>query len=177
MAKRMVVLVLCILIYMTGCLVLCILIYMTGCDPYSGQRPYDYGNAVWVCDELDMRFVVDTDNETYVTTDGELQNNGAAYFCEFVFERDTNELDVYIYSFEYGVVFKYYRGKGKRLADIEGDCAFSEDSFVYTIDSVSVDSYVYVTDPITAKSVEDMLDDMPKTLTFRRIAVFEYQKP
>ena len=43
--------------------VFCILICLTGCqfDPYSNQRPPDYGNAFWVCDEFNIWFVVDTE--------------------------------------------------------------------------------------------------------------------
>ena len=65
----------------------CILLFLTGCnfDPYSDQRPTDYGNAIWACDEYNMWFCVDLEKEDYYNPEGELQINDDTYFCKFYF--------------------------------------------------------------------------------------------
>jgi len=37
---------------------LCVLL-LCACDPYDGYRPYDYGEAKWVCEEYDAWFLID----------------------------------------------------------------------------------------------------------------------
>mgnify|MGYP003360724667 FL=1 len=37
---------------------LCMLL-LCACDPYDGYRPYDYGEAKWVCEEYDAWFLID----------------------------------------------------------------------------------------------------------------------
>ena len=36
---------------------LCVLL-LCACDPYDGYRPYDYGEAKWVCEEYGAWFTV-----------------------------------------------------------------------------------------------------------------------
>ena len=39
-------------------MLLCVL-SLCACDPYDGYRPYDYGEAKWVCEEYDAWFLID----------------------------------------------------------------------------------------------------------------------
>ncbi len=89
--KRLVILVLCVIMCLTGCQF----------DPYSDQRPPDYGDALWVCDEFDIWFIVDTEKEDYYYPEGELQIGDTTYFCKFYFIHQTNQLHISIYPFEY----------------------------------------------------------------------------
>ena len=37
----------------------CAVLLLCACDPYDGYRPYDYGEAKWVCEEYDAWFLID----------------------------------------------------------------------------------------------------------------------
>ena len=57
-------------------MLLCVL-SLCACDPYSGCRPYDYGDAKWVCEEYGAWFTV-KEEENYqcygeVVVDGKVQ--------------------------------------------------------------------------------------------------------
>ena len=137
----------------------CVLMCLTGCqfDPYSNQRPSDYGDAVWTCDEFNIWFVVDTKKECYWEPEGELQNNGVSYFCKFYFIHQTNQLGINVYPLEYESVPDASRDRNAVVGTIEGECIFSDDSFVFKIDTVTGILY----------------GKIPTTLTFWRSAIEE----
>ena len=134
--------------------VFCILICLTGCqfDPYSDQRPPDYGNAFWLCDEFNIWFVVDTEREDYYCPEGEIEIDDTAYFCKFYFIHQTNQLLISIYPLEYANIPDESRNRSAKIGTIEGECTFSENSFVFTIDAVKC----------------DIFDEKPTQLTFQR---------
>lgn len=139
--------------------VFCILICLTGCqfDPYSDQRPSDYGDAIWLCDEFNIWFIVDTEQDDYYYPEGELQINDTTYFCKFYFIHQTNELHISIYPFEYATIPDASRDRNAIIGTIKGECVFSDDSFVfefYTIEG-------------------DIFDEIATQLTFRRRTTLE----
>lgn len=117
----------------------CILLLLTGCnfDPYSNQRPVDYGDALWVCDEYNMWFCVDLEKEDYYDPEGELQINDNTYFCKFYFIHQTNQLHINIYPLEYAAITDEARDRNSAVGSIEGECNFSNELFVLTIDTIS----------------------------------------
>lgn len=116
---------------------------LTGCqfDPYSDQRPPDYGNALWVCDEFDIWFIVDTEKEDYYYPEGELQIDNTTYFCKFYFIHQTNQLHISVYPLEYAIVPDESRNRSAVVGTIEGDCIFSDDTFVFTIRTMDCDIF------------------------------------
>lgn len=137
-------------------LISCVLMCLTGCqfDPYSNQRPPDYGDAIWACNEFNIWFVVDTEKEDYYFPEGEFQINDSTYFCKFYFIHQTNQLHINIYPLEYESIPDEFRDRGAVIGTIEGECDFSSDSFVFTIDTITGDT----------------LDKTLTQLTFRRSA-------
>ena len=129
--KRLVILISCVLMCLIGCQF----------DPYSDQRPPDYGDAFWACDEFNIWFIVDTEKEDYYDPEGELQNNDTTYFCKFYFIHQTNQLHISIYPFEYATIPDASRDKSAVIGAIEGECSFSDDSFVFTIDTIKGDIF------------------------------------
>ena len=124
--KRLVILIFCVLICLTGCQF----------DPYSDQRPPDYGNALWVCDELDIWFIVDTEKDDYYFPEGELQIDNMTYFCKFYFIHQTNQLQISIYPLKYAIVPDESRDRNAMVGTIAGDCTFSDDTFVFMIHTI-----------------------------------------
>ena len=124
-------------------LICCVLMYLTSCqfDPYSDQRPPDYGNALWVCDEYNMWFLVDSNKKDYYDPEGELQINNTAYFCKFYFIHQTNQLHINIYPLEYATISDASRDRDAVIGSIEGECIFSEKSFVCSIDAIRGDIF------------------------------------
>ena len=121
----------------------CILLFLTGCnfDPYSDQRPTDYGNAIWACDEYNMWFCVDLEKEDYYNPEGELQINDDTYFCKFYFIHQTNQLHISIYPLNYATVCDDLRDRNAVVGRIEGECIFSKESFVFNISEISGDIF------------------------------------
>ena len=135
-------------------LVFCILVCLTGCqfDPYSGQRPTEHGDAFWVCDEFNIWFAVDTEREDYYEPEGELKIDDTTYFCKFYFIHQTNQLHISIYPLEYATIPDSSRDRNAIIGTVKGECTFSDDSFVFTIDAVK----------------GDIFDEKPTQLTFQR---------
>ena len=140
-------------------LIFCVLMFFTGCqfDPYSDQRPPDYGNAIWECDEFEMWFTVDTNKEDYYYPEGELQIKDTTYFCKFYFIHQTNQLHISIYPLEYASVPDELRDRNAVVGTIEGDCTFSDDSFTLTIHTIA----------------GDIFSENPMQLSFRKGTAFE----
>lgn len=123
-------------------LIFCVLMCLTGChDPYSDQRPPDYGNALWICDEFDAWFIVDTEKEDYSYPEGEWQIDDATYFCKFYFIHQTNQLHISIYPLEYAIISDADRDRNAVIGTIEGECNFSDDSFIFIIDAIKCDIF------------------------------------
>lgn len=116
---------------------------LTSCmyDPYSDQRPADYGEATWICYEYDIWFNVDLEKYDYYCPEGELQINNNKYFCKFYFIHQTNMLSISIYPLEYADLPDDKRDRGAVLGDIDGDCTFSETSFTCFVTEMSGDIF------------------------------------
>ena len=108
---------------------------LNGCtyDPYSEQRPYELGNASWVCTSPDIRFDIDTSKKNYYEPIGEAVVNGETHPCEFTFIHQTNELFITFYD-SLGMV--------NRLGMLKCSCEFFPDHMVVTVDNIT-DDYVY----------------------------------
>lgn len=111
------------------CLVVIIAAFLTSCmcDPYSDKRPFDYGDAKWICEETYIYFTVDLTEEEYYYPKGEIEINGAIYPCEFSFIHQTNVLHILVYNTE-------DFSPENMLARIDGECDFSPDTLVFHID-------------------------------------------
>lgn len=112
---------------------------LTGCnsDPYSDQRPTDYGDALWECDEFDIWFIVDTEKEYYYYPEDKCRFGDTTYFCKFYFIHQTNKLQISIYPLDYATIPDEARDRNAVFGSIEGCCEFSDKSFILTIDKIS----------------------------------------
>ncbi len=117
----------------------CVMILLTGCnfDHYSNQRPPDYGNAIWECDEYNIWFAVDLEKEDYYAPEGELQIKDTTYFCKFYFIHQTNQLHISVYPSEFANIPDASRNRNAVIGNIEGKCIFSDSSLIFTIDKVN----------------------------------------
>ncbi len=70
-----------------GVFICCIFLLLPGCmnDPYSEKRPFDYGDATWICEEYDIWFCVDMEKEDYYYPEGKIQLDHNTYFCKFFY--------------------------------------------------------------------------------------------
>lgn len=122
-------------------LICCMLLLLTSCmsDPYSDQRPADYGEAKWVCDDYNFWFCVDYEKDDYYDPEGELQIGDNRYFCKFYFIHQTNQLHISVYPIKYATVSYESLDREAMICSIEGDCDFSNDKFTFYINKVSGD--------------------------------------
>lgn len=120
-----------------GVLICCFLVLLTGCtyDPYSDQRPFDYGESKWICDEYDIWFYINPEKEDYYYPEGELRLEGNEYFCKFYFIHQTNQVAISVYPLEYAAIPSAERDCNSTLAELHGDCSFSEEFFTLFVDS------------------------------------------
>ena len=113
----------------------CTILFLTGCcwDPYSNQRPFDYGEATWVCrtDDFELWFRVDYSIERYTQPEGELCKNGETYDCTFIFIHQTDQLHISVFS---KIDPAEKRKRPEFLFEIIGTCKFSADSFEFYLD-------------------------------------------
>ena len=107
--------------------IIAILLCASSCnfDPYSGKRPYDYGNAEWTCEEISARFVVDEAREEYYYPEGEIEVGDTAYRLKLYFVHQTNQ--VIISAFD-GVT-------DAKIAELYGECLFSENELCIEVDA------------------------------------------
>ena len=119
------------------CLLLSFLL-LTGCmyDPFSGERPFDYGEGVWTCktEDYEIGFEVDFEREDYYYPEGILQRNDEMFLCKFYFVHQTNRLLLSVYPMEYKDVSDELRDRNDMVMELAGDCDFSEDSLVVHIE-------------------------------------------
>ena len=113
-----------------------VLLFLTGCfyDPFSGQRPADYGEAKWACDAYNIWFFVDFEKDDPCDPEGELTVGDTTYFCKFYFIHQTNQLHISIYPLEYATLSDDARDRDAIVGSIVGECDFSETLFVYTVE-------------------------------------------
>ena len=73
---------------------------LCGCmwDPYSGKRPFDYGEARWISEEGDMYFNVEDEYTNPLT--GKIEISGKLYVCEYWFIHQTNQLSIDVFETE-----------------------------------------------------------------------------
>lgn len=110
------------------CMVLIFSIFHVSCmwDPYSNERPFDYENAKWVCEDPYIYFNVDK-TEEYYYPHGEIQFNDSTYPCKFYFIHQTNELQVVVYKTDNFLTENI-------IGEIDGECDFSSNALVFHID-------------------------------------------
>ena len=109
-------------------LVLAILILCCFCscdpDPYKGQRPIDFENSVWTCNELDMHF----DQEQ--SSNNILLYEDVSYNFNFLFTAGAAGV----------IVYEIKQDENRQRRDLfYGQCEFSKESFKIHITEI-VDS-------------------------------------
>ncbi len=115
---------------------LCLFLFilsLTSCmrDPYADKRPVDYGDAVWVSENPEIYFTVDTSSEEHYYPIGYVLVDGKQYLCDFSFVHQTNRLIIYIFDGDTVVPNGW-------IGQIDGNCDFSPDSFVMHIEGDTV---------------------------------------
>lgn len=120
-------------------LVFCAICLLTSCtnDPYSNKRPFDYGEATWVCKEADIRFFIDLEKEDYYYPEGYLQLDDNKYLCKFYFIHQTNQVSISIYPLEYINIPDTERDRNSIVAELDGECEFSKECLVIKVDTAS----------------------------------------
>ena len=100
------------------------LIAFSGCviatDFYSGKRPYDYGEATWVCESPDAWFVVNTSevDENFIYPKGEIAIG--------------DKTIKFTLSFGYGKVASFTNENDDLI--LLGTCKFSSEKLIITVD-------------------------------------------
>lgn len=89
-----------------------------GIDPYKGQRPIDYPNSYWVCEEAQMYFLV---GENQKLTDAKVTMYGQTVPCEFAWAIVDNSINI-----TFRVDSQTYESYGV--------CEFGEDKFTIQIE-------------------------------------------
>ena len=130
-------------------LIFCLLVLLSACtDPFSGKRPADYGNAVWMCEEYEASFCIDTSKDDYYDPEGEFKIGEETYFCKFYFIDQTDQLHISVYPIEYASLPDDSRNRDAVLASIKGRCEFSSSSLIFTVERI--------TDNVLALDIERM---------------------
>ena len=104
--------------------ILLMLMTFGGCviatDFYSGKRPYDYGEATWVCESPDAWFVVNAseDDENFIYPTGEIAIG--------------NKIIQFTLSFGHGKVACFMDENDDVI--LLGTCKFSSEKLIITVD-------------------------------------------
>ena len=104
---------------------------LSSCDPYSGQRPVDYGDAEWISETPEIYFAVDTAMDEYYYPLGRIMVDDTEYLCKFWFVHQTNQLIISVYMDQKAT-------PETCVGEIKGDCDFFSDHFIMYIDSDTV---------------------------------------
>lgn len=145
----------CIIAVVEVCLLLLgwkldIIKYLPGMtDPYYGERPYDYGNAKWVCDSYNVWFEIDVSNEDIRRQKGEIEIDGVVYPCIILFAMQTDIVDIYI---DYPLEALLFNAAEMNNGIIAGECDFSPETLVIHVD----------------REKDTLLNGKYETLTFHR---------
>ena len=94
-------------------------------DPYSGRRPYDYGDARWSCDLIDAYFTVDLSKEDYYYPEGEMKINNTIYKFKLYFVHQTNQIFLSVFE----------NKSNLKIGELCGECSFSEKTLTIEVDS------------------------------------------
>ena len=96
------------------CLLLC---SCYDADPYQGQRPIDYPNSYWVCDEFEAFFLV---NETNELIDSQIVLNEQIVPFTFLWSAFDEKVNI---QFE----------MNSHIESLSGICQFNKNEFTVTI--------------------------------------------
>jgi len=101
---------------------------LCGCmwDPYSGKRPFDYGEARWISEEGDMYFNVEDEYTNPLT--GKIEISGKLYVCEYWFIHQTNQLSIDVFETEEDASDRNI------MVELWGDCTFSNRQVILKVD-------------------------------------------
>lgn len=114
------------------------MLLFVGCnfDPYSGKRPFDYGESMWMCitDDYSVSFNVDLETKDYYYPEGELSKENITYFCKFYFIHQTNQLSILVYPLEYKDILDDERNREAVLFELNGECDFNPNSFTVNLE-------------------------------------------
>lgn len=104
-----------------------VLLNLSACnyDPYSGRRPYDYGDARWSCDLIDAYFTVDLSKEDYYYPEGEMKINNTIYKFKLYFVHQTNQIFLSVFE----------NKSNLKIGELCGECSFSEKTLTIEVDS------------------------------------------
>ena len=98
------------------------------CDPYAGKRPSDYDDAKWVCEEPNIWFEVNSDEEESYYPKGEIVYNNQTIQVVFKFVNQTNRVFINQYSYA-----DAYRISGDNCV-FGGECEFSPEKLIIKIE-------------------------------------------
>ncbi len=104
----------------------------SGCnwDPYSGKRPYDYGDAKWICEDPLVWFEVDTEDEEFYEPGGEATVDGEIMPVELVFVHQTKTVFISRYiDPDAGLTAEEYANR----ESLEGECLFFPEALVVRV--------------------------------------------
>lgn len=103
---------------------------ISGCnlDPYYGKRPFDYGTAMWVCENTSAWFIVNPDDDNYYYPKGEVVYNGQTIQVGFRFIHETNRVFIdFLDSNDSSNISEYDQM-------LNGECIFSPEKLVIKVD-------------------------------------------
>ena len=113
--------------------VLLIVVLESGCSLYVGEKPYNYGDSIWICEEPKITYTVkmkyDEDEKMDVPESNAVTYiDGNEVFLDFGFIGNT----IRIYQLE-SIESKEYTGE----TFLNGTCKFSETKFTIKVDTES----------------------------------------
>ena len=97
-------------------------------DLYEGKRPFDYGDFVWICQELDGYFEVSLATDEFDSPEGLLEYKGTEYLFKLSFPHGSNRVLVTIKNPD---IDHWY---GYLLPGFTSDAEFSQNKMILTID-------------------------------------------
>ena len=103
-------------------LVILSFLLLIGCniDPYDGERPFDYGDAEWVCEDPLAYFVIDADSEEYYSPRGEICLDDQLVEFQLIFVHGTDKVFLNVTSRDVS-------------GELNGECVFSPEKLIIIV--------------------------------------------
>lgn len=96
----------------------CVILCSCNYDPYEGKRPFDYGDAIWVCESPSVCFEVKTSSPNYHKPEGLVSVNDKEVYYTMEFDPVCNTVFLEI-DFNHKLM---------------GECEFSPQKMVVKVD-------------------------------------------
>ena len=100
-------------------------------DPYSDTRPFDYGDAKWICKNPEAWFLVDLTQEEYYYPKGEIIFNNQSIQVKFRFIHQTNQVFIDLLNCGDSSSITGYDSL------LDGKCTFSPEKLVIKVDKTT----------------------------------------